>query len=185
MAQGGPRKAGGPSKKGTKSKVTLLTARDSADIPPMPDPEVYIPFPGGDPAVQGGMDSNFDESFTGDLTPQWNSAVERWWNAIWTSPMSSEFIESDIHGLYLACVYMHEGLNPFNKPGDRLSFMKAYEAAVKNFGLTPSARESLKWQVAQGTAAQNRTDLLRSQAAEKRHKSAGSVTDLYKRHSAG
>lgn len=171
---GPARKAGTPSKKGSKSSVTLLKAVEGAEIPPLPRAEDFISFPGGDPARHGGNDSDYET-----VEPQWNRAVEDWWDSIWSSPMSGEFVESDIHSLYLACMYLHESLNPFNKPAERAGFGKNFEATIKNFGLTPSARETLRWQVAQGTAAQSRTDMLRSKASSETVRETGKVTDLY------
>lgn len=175
------RKPDSRSKKGSKAAVTLLTVAENPDIPPMPPAADWIALPGGDPAKQGGMDADF-QSYDLPTEPEWNDAVVRWWESIWSSPMASEFVESDIHGLYLACMYLHESLNPFHKPSDRNTFAKSWEAAVKNYGLTPSARETLRWQVAQGTSAQKRTDQLRTQASNERMKATGSIQDLYGRH---
>lgn len=151
MARGGPRKAGGPSKK--KITIKHLEDRSDAEVPAMPDPNHWIPAPQG-PAEETEV----------DFEAEWSPAVVAWWEDIWTSPMSSEFVDSDIHGLYMACVYLHESLNPFYKISDRVKNAQAWEATIKNYGLTPTARESLRWQVAQGTQAQNRTNQLRAQA---------------------
>ena len=150
MARGGPRKAGGPSKKKVFQKV--LEDQSEAEVPPMPNAEDWIPVPQG-PAEETEL----------DFEPQWAKPVQEWWRSIWTSPMSSEFVDSDIHGLYMACVYLHESLNPYLKVADRIKHAQAWESTIAKYGLTPTARESLRWQVAQGTQAQNRTDQLRSQ----------------------
>ena len=191
MPRGGPRKAGGGSRQGAKAAVTILTA-DSIDesmIPPMPDPEKWIPVPGTggqtrskedemSMALHGAKDPDPDE-----YVAEWAPAVVDWWNDIWTSPMASEFVDSDIHGLYMACYYMHESLNPFYRLSDRLAASKMFEQTVKNYGLTPSARETLRWQVAQGTAAQTRTNNLRKAASSgQMKKEPGGDQDLYSRH---
>lgn len=180
MAGRGPaRKAGGAS--GKKVSTTVLTVVDNPVIPPMPPAEDWISFPGGNPAQQGGMDSTWDDE-AGSLAPEWNPAVVKWWESIWSSPMSSEYVESDIHSLYAACMLLHESLNPFHKPAERNAFLKQWESTLKNFGLTPSSRETLRWQVAQGTSAQKRTEQLRAQASNDKVRDSGAVTDLYKRH---
>lgn len=174
MARGGPRKAGGPSKK--KIMVKHLEDRSEAEVPEMPDPNHWIPRP------QGPIEETDD-----DFEPEWSPAVVAWWEAIWTSPMSSEFVESDIYGLYMACVYLNESLNPYYKVADRVKNSQAWEATIKNYGLTPTARESLRWQVAQGTQAQNRTNQIRAQQAEETRKkeateaakNGNNVTALY------
>lgn len=150
MARGGARKAGGPSKKKVFQKV--LEDQSEAEVPPMPNAEDWIPAP------QGAAEETEE-----DFEPQWAKPVQDWWGSIWVSPMSQEFVESDIHGLYMACVYMHESLNPYLRVADRIKNAQAWESAIAKYGLTPTARESLRWQVAQGTQAQNRTDQLRSQ----------------------
>lgn len=142
------------SQPGRKNNVTLLVTNDKVDIPEMPKAEEWIRPIIAAASVSGLLDEDYE----------WHPAVAAWWKDIWTSPMASEFVDSDIHGLYLGCYYLHESLNPINKMSDRIAASKQFDSVVKNFGLTPSARESLKWQVAQGTAAQSRTDSLRSAA---------------------
>ena len=86
----------------------------------------------------------------------------------------------------MGCVYLQESLNPYLKVADRIKNAQAWEKVVKDFGLQPSARESLRWQVAQGTQAQNRTDQIRQQKnVENKYKAAkanapqGKIPDLY------
>lgn len=176
MARGGARKADGPSKKAGRSNFKTLEVSDIVEIPAMPDPRDWI----GPPRMvtqpkdkesravleAGGIDPDEAIKETDDeLEVDWYEPVKNWWHDIWSSPMSGEFVDSDIHGLYLACYYMHESLNPFYKSGDRIAWAKQFEAAIKNFGLNPSARESLRWQVAQGSAAQSRTNQIRAAAS--------------------
>lgn len=186
---GSPRKAGGPSKKGAKAAVTVLTTNHDIEIPPMPNAEDWISFPHQVYETKGNGDEALLEQAglsglgpNGEVQPEWNPAVVRWWRAIWSSPMAGEFVESDIHGLYLGCYYLHEALNPFYKPGERNGMAKSFENVQKNYGLTPSARETLRWQVAQGTAAQNRTDQLRAAASSGRAKEVGNIQELYGRN---
>lgn len=198
MARGGPRKADGASKKGSKATVTLLKAVDPSEveIPPMPPAADFIGLPTLQTNQRGGNDdrtmqsagiephpNNADPFDEDEMVPEWNPAVVRWWHDIWSSPMSSELVKSDIHGLYLGCYYLHESLNPFYKLTDRTNAAKAFENTLKNYGLTPSARETLRWQVAQGESAQRRTDQIRSSmSAGKKNENRNSVQDMYKRH---
>lgn len=195
MARGGPRKADGPSKKGAKATVTLLTLpnQDEVVIPDMPDPNDFISLPGVQgnlaPYAEAALDEAGVDTAPVDLLEEpefdvdWNPAVKRWWHDIWSSPMSSEFVKADIHGLYMACYYMHESLNPFYKLSDRLAAGRAWENQVKNYGLNPSARESLRWQVAQGTMAQQRTNQVREAASAVRNtKGVNDMAALYSRN---
>lgn len=175
MARGGPRKADGPSRR--KVMQTVLINREDAEIPAMPNPHDYLPIP---PGAEGENDDEFyDPEF------DWAEPVKQWWVDIWTSPMSSEFVNSDIHGLYIACVYLHESLNPHYKLAERLKAGAAWEATIKNYGLTPTARESLRWAVSQGEQAQNRTNQLRAQASQtpqQQQKTRNEIDDLYAEH---
>lgn len=122
----------------TKAKLSVVRPED-IEIPPMPNADEYIADPFGQKA-------------------QWNPAVVRWWNDIWSSPMSAEFSDSDIHGLYLGCMYFHEQLNPLAKPTARASFATKFEQVVRNYGLNPMARRSLQWEIDRGDEAATRTD---------------------------
>lgn len=178
--RGRPRKAGA-ARPDQRKPSKVLEDRSDAEVPPMPDASEWIPLPQG-PAEE--TEPNFE--------PQWSQAVVDWWESIWTSPMSSEFVDADIHGLYMACVYMHESLNPYYKVTDRLKMGQAWEKAIQSYGLTPTARESLRWAISQGTQAENRTNQIRAQQkaesraeAQKKAVEAGvdNVTLLYKNFS--
>lgn len=171
MARGGARKAGGPSKKGAKAAVKILTPVDAtpSDIPPLPEyHDYFIPLPGREDPADG----------------EWFKAVQDWWDSIWLSPMTREWLASDIHTLYQAAALLQESLNPFYKLGDRIKAQKAHQEILKMYGLTPLAREQLRWSVAQGEAAATRTNQLR--AAAPKTVSAKVVRDemqaLYSRH---
>lgn len=178
--------ADGPSKKG-KGGVTELNPDHDIEVPPMPDAEDWLGIPGIQTNTKGYNDqavidqSGFDPS---ELKPEWKQPVKDWWVSIWQSPMASEFVDSDIHGLYMACYYLQESLNPFYKSTDRASWSKQWENAIKNYGLTPSARESLRWNISQGTAAQRRTDQIRQSmsAGTTREEKNAQVHDIYDRY---
>ncbi|WNY15106.1 terminase small subunit [Rhodococcus phage MacGully] len=109
------------------------------EIPEMPPAEDWLVPPMG---------------LESDHPTEWSKAVQRWWNDIWSSPMSNEFHDSDIHGLYLACFYLQQTLNPYIPFKDRLAASKAYETSVRNYGLTPMSRRSLQWEIERVEAAQ-------------------------------
>lgn len=186
MARGGPRKADGPSKKGVKSNFKTLTENDLVEIPPMPDASDWVSLTALLGKKRTDKDQRTVDEFESALLEEdgeieWAGPVVDWWQDIWSSPMANEFVDSDIHGLYLACYYFHESLNPFYKASDRIAFAKQFENAIKNYGLTPSARESLRWQVAQGAAAQNRTQQIRAGLSQGSYDESvgGDMSDLY------
>lgn len=126
------------------SKATLTLAIKH-DVPELPEPQEWIGCPFS-------SDSDFY------YEPEWSEPVRQWWEDIWTSPMSNEFHESDVHGLYQAAMYLHESRNPMLKPAERLGFGRAYEAAVKNFGLTPMSRRTLQWEIARADEATDKNE---------------------------
>ncbi|WNM69904.1 terminase small subunit [Rhodococcus phage GuyFagieri] len=119
------------------AKLSLVVKHD---VPPMPPAEHWLVAPLG-----------IDDT---DHPTDWSQAVKDWWEDIWSSPMSNEYHDADVHGLYLACFYLQQTLNPYLKMSDRLNASKSYENAVKNFGLTPLSRRSLQWEIERADQAQ-------------------------------
>ena len=132
------------NKHSTKATLYAIEAGD-VDIPPMPPAGHYVPSP-------------FPESSEHYVEPFWYPAVVAWWNDIWSSPMSSEFSDSDMHGLYMGCKQLQESLNPRNKATEQAAFMTKFEQTSRNFGLNPMARRSLQWEIDRGDEANDRTD---------------------------
>ncbi|AON97424.1 terminase small subunit [Rhodococcus phage ChewyVIII] len=147
-----------PNKKTRTNKTSTratLSVIENPDIPPMPPAVDFVA-----PAGKGQQ-------------PRWNAAVTRWWNDIWSSPMSGEFQSSDIHGLYLGCKQLHEALNPMNKPTDQASFMTKFEQTIRNFGLNPMARRALQWEIERGTEAETKTQERERKMREAAEKKTG------------
>lgn len=151
--------------RGNKSSTrATLKPVENPDIPPMPPARFWLMSV--DESVDPKQDPDTGKRKRGrpsELAPApppeepvWNPAVVAWWNDIWSSPMSQEFHESDVHGLYLACFYLHQTLSPWLKMADRLQAAGKYEAAVKNFGLNPMSRRSLQWEIAKVDEAHER-----------------------------
>src|SRR5699024_11537300 len=69
---------------------------------------------------------------------------------------------SDIHSLYIGAVHLAQSLDAEARPADRLKSAQQWQACLKDFGLTPTARESLRWQVAQGLQAEKCTQEIRA-----------------------
>ena len=132
-----PKDASTRQRRNKTSTKAVLHAVENPDIPPLPPADEWL----------GGIEAE-------DVEREWPAPVERWWNDIWSSPMSSEFTDSDIHGLYLACFYMAQVLNPWLKMSDRISASKAYETQVRNFGLNPMSRRTLQWEIERTEEAQ-------------------------------
>lgn len=80
---------------------------------------------------------------------KWQPAAVAWWADLWTSPMASEFIRSDIHGLYLLASLMHDY---WKSPSTSL----ASEIRLQRqcYGLTPIDRRRLQWEIQRGEEAE-------------------------------
>ena len=90
----------------------------------------------------------------------WRKETRRWWKDAWSSPMSAEFDDSDLHVLlrlamlvdayYIAC-----GLVNVDKMVKLASEIRLQE---KRFGLTPMDRRTLQWTIEQGEKAAQATE---------------------------
>lgn len=162
------------NKSSTKALLKLVVDHE---IPPMPPAEDWLVSiftmsnPETDGRTKAGKAQKSTQAEQFDLDDEqgpavWNPAVVRWWGDIWSSPMSNEFNDADVHGLYLACFYLQQTLNPLLKMSDRLNASKSYEAAVKNFGLTPMSRRALQWEIEKVDAAQHEGNIRRKRAQD-------------------
>lgn len=134
----------------TSTKASLKLAVNH-DVPALPPAEDWFQI---DPNAN--VDTAFPPIDPDTRKPNWPTPVQRWWNDIWSSPMSNEFVHSDIQGLYMAAFYLAQALNPFAKLSDRLAAGKAHEACIRNYGLNPMARRTLQWEIERTKEAQER-----------------------------
>mgnify|MGYP000852737902 FL=1 len=82
----------------------------------------------------------------------WSPLTRAWWRDVWGSPMAAEFLQADIHGLYI----LAELVDRFwAEPNKEL----AAEIRLQRqcFGLTPIDRRRLQWEVERGESAATRT----------------------------
>lgn len=115
---------------------------------------------------------------------KWSPRAIDWWSRVWSSPMSSEFDESDIPGLVRVCelvddvarlAAVEEELHATDRkklsPSDRIALVQQCTALVRlrvnlsselrlaqaSYGLTPIDRRRLQWEIERGEAAEART----------------------------
>ncbi len=80
--------------------------------------------------------------------PKWRPEVVDWWRDVWASPMASEYIQADIHGLYLLADLMDRyWRDPTTKLATEIRLQR------QCFGLTPIDRRRLQWTVEQVESA--------------------------------
>lgn len=143
-----PKPIGAAQRRNKSSTKAVLHLAVDHEVPALPPAADWLP------TLEGALGAVKDSEPAPE--PEWPEPVVRWWNDIWSSPMSNEFVDSDIHGLYLACFYMAQVLNPYLKMSDRISASKAYETAVRNFGLNPMSRRTLQWEIERSEEAKER-----------------------------
>lgn len=77
---------------------------------------------------------------------KWHPRTRKWWKSVWESPMASEFLDSDVHGLFT----LAELEDAFHFEVDirkRLDLAKEIRLQRQAFGLTPIDRRRLQWEV--------------------------------------
>ena len=87
----------------------------------------------------------------------WRMETQEWWEAIWGSPMSTEFHTSDTHGLYRLAVLVDEY---WRRPTVGLS--GEIRLLQQSYGLTPLDRRRLEWTIEQSETAKDRGDKRRT-----------------------
>lgn len=95
---------------------------------------------------------------------EWHKLTRAWWRDVWRSPMADEYLEADIHGLYILAELVDRY---WNSPSQTL----AAEIRLQRqcFGLTPIDRRRLQWEVERVEATQTRRqqrNVRRAQAGE-------------------
>ena len=72
----------------------------------------------------------------------WHKLTRAWWREVWASPMADEFLDSDVHGLYILAELVDQF---WTVPTKEL----AGEIRLQRqcFGLTPIDRRRLQWEV--------------------------------------
>lgn len=73
---------------------------------------------------------------------EWHKMTKAFWRDVWRSPMAPEFLQADIHGLYLL-------VKLIDKFWEEPSIALAGEIRLQRqcFGLTPIDRRRLQWEV--------------------------------------
>lgn len=82
---------------------------------------------------------------------EWHALTRRWWHDTWHSPMVTEYLQADVHGLFV----LAELIDRF---WENPSTLLAAEIRQHRqcYGLTPLDRRRLEWQVERVEAASRR-----------------------------
>ncbi len=96
---------------------------------------------------------------------KWRPEVIDWWAAVWTSPMASEYIGADKHGLYMLATLLQDFWTT-RVVKDRFRFAAESRQQEARLGLSPVDRRRLQWEVKRGEAAAKRTAARRRKKAD-------------------
>ena len=79
---------------------------------------------------------------------KWHQQTRRWWKDIWASPMAPEFLQADVHGLFLLAVLVDDfWLEPSKELAAEIRLQR------QCFGLTPIDRRRLQWEIERAESA--------------------------------
>ena len=92
----------------------------------------------------------------------WHAMTLAWWQDIWTSPMAPEFLDSDVHGLYVLAALVDQF---WREPSTALAAEMRLQRQC--FGLTPVDRRRLEWHVEQAEQAVEKTTARRQRKTPK------------------
>ncbi len=87
---------------------------------------------------------------------KWRPEVIDWWAAVWTSPMSVEYLKVDKHGLYRLAVLLQDFWTT-RVVKDRFRFAAEIRQQESCFGLTPVDRRRLQWEIDRAEIAVKKT----------------------------
>lgn len=90
-----------------------------------------------------------------DLAFSWHRLTRKWWREVWASPMSSEWHESDIHGLYRLAVLVNDYWLAESVTA-RLKIAPEIRQSAQPFGLSPLDRRRLEWSIEQSEDAKSK-----------------------------
>ena len=82
---------------------------------------------------------------------EWHPLTRAFWRDIWRSPMASEFLQSDLHALYLLADLVDRY---WTSPSTTLAAEIRQQRQC--FGLTPIDRRRLQWEIARGEEAERK-----------------------------
>lgn len=107
-----------------------------------------------------------------DLPPHpyngdWQPETVDWWEDVWASPMASEFVAADVHGMFRLAMMVNDfWIEP---TASRHAEIRIAQAA---YGLTPYDRRKLEWTVETAEAAKDRGNQRRRSMSAEQHSAA-------------
>jgi hypothetical protein len=92
----------------------------------------------------------------------WHPMVTEWWQAVWQSPMASEYLDADMRGGLYLLADLHQARWTADDAHVLVKVASEIRLQEVRFGLSPIDRRRLQWEVEKGDAAAERTESRRS-----------------------
>ena len=94
---------------------------------------------------------------------EWHRMTVQWWSDVWSSPMSPEWDESDVHNVIL-CAMLYNDIWLAETAKDRKDAAGEYRLQRKDLGLTPYDRRRLEWTIESASEAREKGEKRRSKS---------------------
>jgi hypothetical protein len=147
----------------SSTRATLSEPPKGAKVPAMPDPPLLVEYD--------------EDKLRHTHEVPWHDMAVRWWNDVWSAPMSTEWHESDIHNLYI-CLLLQQDMWTASTPKDRSAAQAEYRLQRKDLGLTPLDRRRLEWSIETAEDAKDKGRSRRErQAVAEKPKGKGKAGD--------
>ena len=97
---------------------------------------------------------------------EWHPEAVAWWNDVWSSPMSPEWDDSDIHNVTI-CALLYNDVWLAESASDRQKAAAEFRLQRKDLGLTPYDRRRLEWSIESAESAKDSGKARRSRQGAK------------------
>lgn len=129
-------------KRGTKAELLELLVAAERQIPDLPPhPPKYV--------------GEGEDSYEVDV--DWHLQTEAWWNECWTSPMASEWDDSDRHNMFVLAL-LYDDIWRAVTARERKEAMSEFRLQRQDLGLSPYSRRRLEWTIETAEEAKARGD---------------------------
>lgn len=149
------------------SSWTLAELRAEVDVRNAERPDdAQLPRTGGKAKLAAALAA--DDSPEVPLLPArpegWHEQTKIWWRDVWSSPMSAEWHESDIHNVFV-CAMLYDDMWQATTATARQKAASEFRQQRAMLGLTPYDRRRLEWTIETADEAKAKGQRRRSGAA--------------------
>lgn len=85
----------------------------------------------------------------------WHAQTVAWWADVWTSPMSKQWDDSDVHNVFVVAL-LYNDIWIAGSATERKNALAEYRLQRADLGLSPYSRRRLEWTIETAEEAQDR-----------------------------